>query len=537
MSPDDFLHTLMRAQFGLSASFHFLFVPLSIGLLLCMNLLQTAFVLSKHPALERAARFWGRFFLLVWATGILTGYPLRWQLADLWAHYLEAATPVLKEIFAIEGTIAPLMIASVLIVTCARAVLPAFVIMLVGWFLLGLMTVQALTILSVNAWMQDPASVLYESGAWQLSSVSQVLLSETTVHKLLHTMSASMLTGAFFLFAIAGYFLQKGKHVSAAKASLGVAVWVGLASVATVLWTGHSSAHGVARAQPMKFAAFEGHWKAEEGAAPLVLFAIPDEDAGVNRHEIAIPYLMSLLSTGTLSSPPGILDISQDIEDQLRQRGDAHQHSFAGRSHARDHAHDIAGLDRSLNIPGRDQQRAWLRLRDAVATKMGERWATLSEAEQAQTVAKAARPPITPVFFAFRAMVGSGTVCMALCAFAFIKRRELIKGQRPGLLKLLGLAAPLPWIAIISGWAVAEMGRQPWTIYEHLPTFHASSLPTLQTGVGMFFFMLMAGVAIAVTFLLVARSIFRAGPDAEHWLDLGPAQRWVGDAVMGITAR
>jgi cytochrome d ubiquinol oxidase subunit I len=242
---------------------------------------------------------------------------------------------------------------------------------------------------------------------------------------------------------------------------------------------------------------------------------------------------MSILSTGSLSSPPGILDLSEDIEDELRQHGDAHHRSFASRAHGT----EIAGMDRSLNIPGRDQHRAWLRLRDSVATKMGERWATLTEAEQVQTVAKAARPPITPVFFAFRAMVGSGTACLALCAFAFIKRRELIKGQRPGLLKLLGLAAPLPWIAIISGWAVAEMGRQPWTIYEHLPTFHASSLPTLQTGVGTFFFMLMAGVAIAVTFLLVARSIFRAGPDAEHWLDLGPAQRWVGDAILGITAR
>lgn len=536
MSPDAFLHDLMRLQFGLSASFHFLFVPLSIGLLLCMNMLQTAHVLTKRPALERAARFWGRFFLLVWATGMLTGYPLRWQLTDLWSQYLQAASPVLKEIFAIEGTIAPLMLACVFAITCLRAVLPSAVIMLVGWLLLGVMGVQSWTILSVNAWMQDPSVVGYQSGAWHLDSVSQVLMSETTLHKMLHTLSAAMLSGAFFIFALAGYFIRQGSHLSAARASLRVAVWVGLGSVLTVLWTGHMSASGVAKVQPMKFAAFEAHWQAEPGLAPLVLWAWPDEQRGENRQEIAIPYLMSLLNNGGLSSPPGINDLTRDIEQQLSQVWLPAQKAQQAQNNTRT-PWAVAGLDASLQLPGQDKQRALLRLRDSVAAKHGPGWSNLTPQDQIATVARAARPPITPVFMAFRIMVGAGLACMALCLVVFIKREAVLGGKHPALLKLMMWAAPLPSVAIISGWAVAELGRQPWTIYEHLPTFHASSLPSLEGGVLMFFMMLLAGVAIASTFTLVARSIVRTGPDAEHWLDLGPAQRWVEEAWMSMMAR
>jgi cytochrome d ubiquinol oxidase subunit I len=533
MSPDDFLHTLMRLQFGLSASFHFLFVPLSIGLLLCMNVLQTAHVLTHRPALERAARFWGRFFVLVWATGILTGYPLRWQLADLWSQYLQTATPVLKEIFSIEGAIAPLMMASVFVITFLRSVLPSVVIMLVGWGLLGIMGVQALTILSVNAWMQDPAGVAYNAGAWHVDSVSQLLMSDTTLHKVFHTLSAALLSGAFFIFAMAGHFISQGKHLSAARASLRIAAWVGLGAVVTVLWSGHWSAAGVAKVQPMKFAAFEGHWKAEAGPAPLVLWAWPDETLGKNRQEIAIPYLMSLLSTDGLSSPPGIIDLTNGIEHQLseawlptRQNDDL--------LHVR---HAVAGMDSSLQIPGLDKQRAWLRLRESVAAKHGVGWSSLTEHDQVAEVARAARPPVTAVFMAFRAMVGSGMLCLAVCVLVFIKREALLGGHYPAALKALKWVAPLPWVAITSGWAVAELGRQPWTIYEHLPTFHASSLPSLEGGVLTFFMILLAGVAIATTFSLVARSIYRTGPDAEHWLDLGPAQRWMEEVWMSVMAR
>lgn len=519
----------MRWQFGLSASFHFLFVPLSLGLLLCMNILQTLHVVTRRSAPQRAARFWGRLFLLVWATGLITGYPLRWQLMALWDQYLQTAAPVFKEIFAIEGLIAPLMIGCVIVLIGLRAWLPAWVTMALGWLLLVFMGIQSFAILSINAWMQHPHVVSYDSSAWHVPSVLPLLLNETALHKGLHTLSAAMLSGAFCLLAISSHFMVQRKHLATSHASFQVAAWVGLGAVVCVLWSGHWSAAGVSKTQPMKFAAFEAHWQADAGPAPLVVWARPDEAHDVNRQELAIPYLMSLLETGDLSSPPGIIDLTRGIEHKLQRMGPVH--------HEPDPADrlqhmQLAGLDHSLELPGQDEERAWLRLRESVAVRMGPAWDKLSAQAQISQVARAARPPVAAVFMAFRVMVGSGLLCLAVCLLVFFKRDSLTQGHHLNWLRWLKWTAPLPWLAIISGWGVAEMGRQPWTIYEHLPTFQASSLPSLENGVLVFFAMLMAGAVLATAFMRLAKSIIATGPDAERWLDWGWAMPWLSRVFM-----
>jgi cytochrome d ubiquinol oxidase subunit I len=513
MSPDHFLLTVLRAQFGLSASFHFLFVPLSIGLLLCMNVLQTAYVFRQDKALERAARFWGYFFFLMWLTGILTGYPLRWQLADLWAHYLDAATPILKAIFAIEGAIAPFMIACSLIVVFLRTWLPAIVTMVLGWILLGLLCMQAWTILSVNAWMQAPGHLAFAAGSWQLSSVDEVLLSPTAIHKCLHTLTAAMLSGAFFLFAIAGYYLRTGKHKEVAQVSVSAATWVGMLAVIGVLGSGHTSVLGVCETQPMKFAAFEGHWHAKQGDDALVVLAWPDEASGMNQYEIAIPRLMGWLGAGDTAQPPlGINDLLVETESKLMAWQNISSALPSNQTRWLEPA--LPGMDINLDVKANAALAPWLRLRHAVAQQQGDQWLKLSAREQAKAVAIASRPPVFPLFFVFRLMVLCGVICLVLCVVAFVKRKALATGQANRLLQLLGWAAPLPSIAIISGWFVAEVGRQPWAIYEHMPTMQASSLPAFESEAGQFGLMLMGAVLITVVFWHVARYLIRKGPSA-----------------------
>lgn len=504
MSSTEFLYSLLRWQFGLSASFHFLFVPLSMGLLLCVNLLQTAHVRTGHPVHERAARFWRNFFLLTWLAGFCTGYPLRWQLLHAWGGYAQAASKVLAEIFSIEGTVGPFMLVGVVITALGPKWTGRWLHMVVGWLLLLLLLMQSHTILSVNAWMQHPVGVSFTEGGWQLQSLTQVLLNDTALHKLWHTLSGAMLTGAFFVMALSATWLLRRQHMEVAGVSMKLGAWVGLLGTVSALWSGHVSALGVAQVQPMKFAAFEAHWQRQSGPAPLVLLALPDEQAGLNRHALEVPGMLSLLSSDTREAPPGILDLTRGYEQRLTQ---------------------------ALTQPQAPHDEALLKLYAATAVRHADVWASWTPQERIAQTARAARPSVAGTFWAFRTMVAAGFSLMLLCGVAFLRREALAQGRCPWLLKTLRLGAPLPWIAIISGWAVAEMGRQPWVVQGQLPTFRAMQAPPLDQALSMAFLMLAGAVLLAVVYGLVWRVLFKGGPDGRR--RQGPAG-WSGHtSIMG----
>lgn len=476
-------------QFGLSASFHFLFVPLSLGLLLCMNLLQTAHAINAKPEYEQAAAFWSRFYFLCWVVGVITGYALRFQLQNDWGLYAKAATPVLKEIFAMEAAIGPFMVVGVLITSCFRGLVNSKILAIIGWLLLSVMMMQALTILSVNAWMQHPVGVAFEQDAWKLLNINDILFSNTAIEKFCHTLSAAMLTGAFFVLALSASYMLKGKRTEAMAVSMRLGAWLSVVGVVCMLTSGHESAEGVSKAQPMKFASMEGHWKTESGPASLTLFAIPDETNQRNRYALEVPYVLSLLTYASLESPPGIIDVTnanaKKIENALQNKD-------------------------AIKASG------WLALRDAMATRDTSAWSVMTKAEQVQMVANTARPNVTAIFTAFHVMVFSGIVLLFLSIWIFIHREALSKGQRPVLLKTILWCAPLPWVATLSGWAVAEIGRQPWTVYEQLPTLNASQLPVLGMGViSALLSMFLIGIVITTLFLLISRVFYHAGSESK----------------------
>jgi cytochrome bd ubiquinol oxidase subunit I len=526
MSTSEFLQALLRAQFGLSAGFHFLFVPLSIGLLLFVCVLRTTQAYTGKSFLGDAAQHWQRFFLVTWATGIATGYPLRAQLQENWATYINSASVVLAEIFKIEGSIAPWMFGSVLLLALCSRRLPPLLNAVLSWFLLGLMGLQALTILAVNAWMQAPVGVEFDRGSWHMTSLSAVLLSETALHKSVHTLSASMLCGTFFVVAASAAHLNHLRHRRAAAASVYTACWIGLCAVGVTLLSGHESAGLTARTQPMKFAAYEAHWEAEPGPAPWVAWGIPDEKLQANAHEVSVPYVMSLLTPGS-RTPPGILDLERGHAEHLR-------HLWAQEEPARIAMRpELQGMDADLYLTPQPQDRGWLLLRDSVAARHPLEWARWSRDEQIAQVAKAARPAVLPLFVAFRVMVACGLVCLLLCALAFWQRHALVAGERPGLLKAMRWATPLPWLAILSGWFVAEVGRQPWTIQGQLPTFHASQHPSLETGVLGAFGLVLAGALIAMAWYAIVRQIWLTGPMGQ----VLPLRLWLNAWLPGARSR
>jgi cytochrome d ubiquinol oxidase subunit I len=508
MNPADFLQTLLRLQFGLSASFHFLFVPLSIGLLWQVCWLRTAH--ARQPdarPLLAAAQHWQRVFTLTWAVGIATGYPLRAQLAANWAGYIGEASPVLAVIFSIEGGIAPPMIGLVLLLAFLGARLPAWLGAIAAWVLLGLMGLQALTILSINAWMQAPVT--------QIELVA-LLTTPTTLHKWVHTLCAAVLCGAFLVIAMSALHLRRSRQRASAQASIRLAAYSALGAIVLTLLSGHESASLVAETQPRKFAAFEAHWRAEPGWAPMVLFAVPDDAQGRNEHAVELPGVMGMLMGAEGPALPGLLDLEARDRERLLRIAQASAPVHATLRNAQ-------GLDTTLPWHGTAEDRGLMLLRNAVAAQSGEAWLGWSEAQRADAVARAARPAVTPVFWAFRLMVASGMACLLLSALAFWHRHALAEGQAPGLMRAISWGLPLPWVAIISGWSVAEVGRQPWTITGMLTTFHASMLPTLGAGVLDMLVHLAAGALIALLYVSLCLVLWRIGPRMGAW---GSVQRW-----------
>ncbi len=499
MSSGEFLQLLLRIQFGLSASFHYLFVPLSLGLLLCVCLLQTMHVAKGVPHTARAARYWGRFFVLAWGIGIVTGYPLRWQLHQAWGGYTELASEVFAEIFAIEGYLVLPMFALVAVLAFCRDIIRARWYTLACWLLMALMLLQAWTILSVNAWMQHPVGVAFDPSGWNLISLSDILLSDTALVKLAHTLCAALLLAAFFVLAESARLMASPTHASLARPSWLLATRALVLTVPLIWLTGHASALGVARHQPMKFAAMEAHWQAQDGAG-MVLFAVPDEISSGNLYQVSLPYVLGLLTSGDMSAPPGMLDIMSDL------RRDA--------SHALQHPHDASS-------------QAWVGMQSGLARAKPLQWAAWTEAQRLDELIRASRPPVVPVFFALRVMVVAAVLLSILSVWAFAWRRRVMSGAAGRLPMLLRCCLPLPWVATVAGWMVAEIGRQPWVVYGQLSVLQTFRAPALDEGVLTMFAMSGAGVLICVACVMALRAIRAADPDAAMLLDGARLLRWV----------
>lgn len=499
MSTPDFLLALLRLQFGVSASFHFLFVPLSLGLLLCVNVLQTQAILRGGAHLDRASRFWRRFFALSWVIGVCTGYPLRFQLQDNWGNYTESAMPVLERIFAIEGAIAPFMFASVLVLLLGRRLVGRHLHMASGWVLLGLLCMQAWTILSVNAWMQNPVGMQFGPGSWRLESLAAVLFSDTTLDKLWHTLSAAFVCGAVFVMAISAGFILRRQHMDVALSSFAAASWIGVVGVLSTAWSGHESAHGVARHQPMKFAVMEGLWARQPGPAGLVLFGIPDPDRGINQHEVKVPYLMSLLLSDMPEGPLGVMDLLE---------------------------RDRQALLKVKLTDDAELSQGWSMLAKRVQQRDPQAWASASGQQQAQWMARETVPPVTPLFAGFRVMSGIGGLLAAVCILAAASIQDIRSGRRQWVLHLLRWSLPLPWVAILAGWMVAEVGRQPWVIYGRVSTHHALTAPSVDVAVLGVATMLLGGALVSWVTWWAARSILRAGPGCDNWAKDSFAWLW-----------
>ncbi len=304
---------LSRIQFASTTLFHFIFVPLSIGLVFLVAIMETMYVVKKDEQYKKMAKFWGHLFLINFAVGVVTGILQEFQFGMNWSEYSRFVGDVFGAPLAIEALLAFFMESTFLglwIFGWDR--LPKWLHCLCIW-LVSLGTIfSAFFILTANSFMQHPVGMELNNGRLEMNDFFKLLTNGQLWVEFPHTILGSFATGAFFITGVSAVMLLKKKHVVFAKKSFQVAILVGLVSGVGIALSGHEQAGYLVKTQPMKMAASEGLWEnsGSPGAWTVTANIHPDEKK--NTSEIKIPYLLSFLSYGKFSgSVPGMNELQQ----------------------------------------------------------------------------------------------------------------------------------------------------------------------------------------------------------------------------------
>ena len=312
---------LSRLQFALTAMYHFLFVPLTLGLSFMLVIMETCYVVTGREVYKDMTRFWGKLFGINFALGVATGITMEFQFGTNWAYYSHYVGDIFGAPLAIEGLMAFFLEST-------------FIgLFFFGWkrlskgghlavtFLMALgSNLSALWILIANAWMMYPtgAEFNFETMRMEMTNFWEVATSPWAQAKFMHTINAGYMTGAMFVVAISAWYLIKGRDIGFAKRSLRLGAVFGLVATILTLHMGDESAYRVTQDQPAKVAAMEAMWETHEAPAPLSLFAIPDEEARKNTVSVDIPWLFGLMGTRSLSEEiKGINPLVEENEARI----------------------------------------------------------------------------------------------------------------------------------------------------------------------------------------------------------------------------
>jgi cytochrome d ubiquinol oxidase subunit I len=453
---------LSRLQFAATAMYHFLFVPLTLGMVWLLVIMESVYVMTGKVIYKDMTKFWGKLFGINFAMGVATGITLEFQFGTNWAYYSHYVGDIFGVPLAVEGLMAFFLESTFIGLFFFGWDRLSKVQHLMVTILLAVgSNLSALWILIANGWMQDPvgANFNYETMRMELADFWAVMFNPTAQAKFVHTVSAGYVTGAAFVLGISSWYLLRGRNVEFAKRSFRIAAAFGLASAASVIVLGDESGYTVTEAQQTKLAAMEAMWETEPAPAGFTLFAIPNEREMRNDYAIHIPYAMGLIGTRSLSKEiPGIAEIREHNRERVLSGIEAVTALEALR---RDRGDDEARATFERHLPDLG---FGLLLKKYVADVSQATPAMIDQAV-ADTI-----PRVAPMFWAFRLMVGLGFALLALFATAFYYTLKGECGQKRWLLWWALLFVPVPWIAAELGWFVAEYGRQPWTIYGVLPT-------------------------------------------------------------------
>ncbi|PDS30319.1 cytochrome ubiquinol oxidase subunit I [Rhizobium phaseoli] len=502
---------LSRFQFALTALYHFLFVPLTLGLSVLLAIMETVYVMTGRQIWRQMTKFWGTLFGINFVIGVATGIVMEFQFGMNWSYYSYYVGDIFGAPLAIEGLMAFFLEATFVgLFFFGWDKLSKVGHLVATWAVALGSNFSALWILIANGWMQNPigSALNPQTMRMEITSFFDVVFNPVAQAKFVHTVSAGYVCASIFVLGVSAWYLLKGRHIELAKRSMTVAASFGLASALSVVVLGDESGYLATENQKMKLAAIEGMWKTEPAPAAFTAFGFPDQEARETHFAVHIPWVMGLIGTRSLTTEiPGIDKLEQQAETRIRDGIKAYDALMQIRAApAQDQvAQEVRSSFEDL---GHDLGYALLLKRYVDDPR---------QATDAQ-IAQAARdtiPHVPTLFWSFRIMVGLGMFFILLTAtfFWLSARRHL--DTYPLLLRIAVLAIPLPWVAIELGWVVAEFGRQPWVIEGVLPTAAAvSSLGASTVLLTIIGFGALYTVLIVIEMSLMIKAI-RQGPEPD----------------------
>ena len=501
---------LSRLQFAVTALYHFLFVPLTLGLSWILVIMESVYVMTGREIYRDMTKFWGKLFGINFAMGVTTGITMEFQFGTNWAYFSHYVGDIFGAPLALEGLMAFFLEST-------------FVgLFFFGWDRLGKVqhlmvtflvalgsNLSALWILIANAWMQNPVGAEFniETMRMELTSFAELLFNPVAGPKFVHTLAAGYVAASMFVLSISSYYLLRLRDPSFAVRSFAVATGFGLASALSVIVLGDESGYTTGEVQKVKLAAIEAEWETAKPPASFTAFGFPDQQEEKTHYAIKIPWLTGLVATRSVDTPvTGIKELKQEHEVRIRNGMKA----YAALQR-------LKSGDRSP-----DAKAEFDRLKDDLGYGLLLKKYTVNVVdatpEQIRAAVNDTIPNVAPIFWSFRFMVGIGVWLLFVFSAAFIilARRQLARNR--WIMKVAMWSLPLPWIAMELGWIVAEYGRQPWTISEVLPTHLSVSSVSL----GQVLFSL-GGFIVFYTALLVVEVYL-----LQKYIRIGPSSLGTG---------
>lgn len=497
-----------RAQFALTAIYHWLFVPLTLGLALIMGIMETCYYRTGKQFWREAAVYWQRLFGVNFAMGVATGIILEFEFGTNWSNYSWFVGDIFGAPLAIEGIVAFFMESTFVAVMFFGWEKVSRGFHLASTWLTGLgATISAWWILVANSWMQYPVGCEFNPDTVrnEMTSFIDVALSPFAVDKFFHTVTSSWIIGAVFVCAVSCWYLLKRRNTRLATESIKIASVVGIAAAVLTMATGDSSAVKVAQAQPMKLAAMEALYDGGNGVGLTAVAAVnpfeqPDyAKGGEPPLRIAMPCGLSLLATHSLDGyVPGVNDLLNGYT-----RADGKREPSAEEKMQR----------------GRKAIAMLAEYRKLKAANPGDKQLPRLAAQLKEDMPyfgygyikdRAELVPYIPVnFYAFRVMVGVGTLLLLFfLVIGHVAWRRDVAGSRRWLHWAAIAMLPLAYIASEAGWIVAELGRQPWAIQDMMPTLAAvSDISTGSVALTFFIFLVLFTVLLVAELRIMCKVI------------------------------
>ena len=461
----DTLIELSRWQFALTAMFHFIFVPLTLGLSFLLAIMESVYVMTGKEIYKQMTQFWGKLFGINFAIGVATGLTMEFQFGMNWSYYSHYVGDIFGAPLAIEGLMAFFLESTFVgLFFFGWDKMSKVKHLMATWLVAIGSNFSALWILIANGWMQYPvgAEFNFEAMRMEMTSFAEVIFNPVAQVKFVHTVSAGYVTGAIFVLAISSYYLLNHKHIAFARRSFAIAASFGLAATLSVIVLGDESGYELGDVQKVKLAAVEAEYETHPAPAPFTVFGLPNDEKQETEYAIQIPWAMGIIATRSLTEEvTGIKDLKEQNRARILEGIKAYELLDSVRS-------GTATEEELATFEAHKDSLGYAMLLEPYANDV-----TNPSDLALQQAVDYSIPPVAPLFWSFRLMVASGFIMLALfiCAFYYSTKHRIT--QPRWLLKASLFSLPLPWVASEAGWFVAEYGRQPWSIAEILPV-HAS---------------------------------------------------------------